>query len=270
MYIKGEIVKAFRPVGRILHLVIKLDHDINPRPGQFIMLWVPGIGEIPLSVSDYLRDLRLLELIVARVGKVTTYIHEHYREGTIVAIRGPYGNGFSLIKEGRPLVVAGGSGLAPFPLLLRALRRFGVNADVLVGFRSASEMFHIPKLRGLSRRLIIATDDGTYGIPGLIPDVLKRKHVRLEDYDVVYVCGKEPMIAEVVKLCHEMGIRCEASLERLMKCGIGVCGACVLDEAGLRVCKDGPVFEGSILVDLEDFSRFWRDHDGRKIKHPHC
>lgn len=270
MYTKGTIIHHHRPVQRILHLTIKLEDNILPSPGQFIMLWVPSVGEIPLSISDYSADSSLLELIIAKVGRVTSYIHENFRKGVKVAIRGPYGRGFSLVKSSKCLIIAGGSGLAPFPFLIRSLRNFNNVVDVLIGFKTKTEVFHLEKFQRLARKVWIATDDGSYGLSGLIPEILEKGIVELEEYDIVYSCGKEPMIAKVVRLCHDKGVQCQVSLERLIKCGIGICGACVLDDEGLRVCRDGPVFDGDILLSLEDFARYWRDHDGRKIRHPHC
>jgi len=267
-YNRGIIVHCEKPIERILWCSIKLERPIKPQPGQFIMLWVPDYGEIPLSISDYNEDRNILELIIARVGKVTSYIHETYTMGTYVTLRGPYGKGFSIVKNSKCLIIAGGSGLAPFPLLIRRLLQEGSSVDVLVGFRTLSEIFHIDKLRKLAENVYVATDDGSYGLKGTIPEVLTSNIITVEDYDIVYTCGKEIMMSYVVRHCYAKRVRCEASLERYMKCGIGLCGACVLDPLGLRVCKDGPVFPDKILLKLEDFGNYWRDFCGRKVKLP--
>lgn len=266
-YIKGRVHGLNKPIERVLWCQIKLEEPLKPEPGQFVMLWIPGQGEIPLSISDYSVDEGILELVIAKVGKVTTYIHERLKEGDLVALRGPYGRGFSVVRESTCLIVAGGCGLAPFPFLVRKLLEARSSVDVILGFKTASEVFHVAKFVHLARRTFVATDDGSYGLKGTVVDVIKGV-VDIKGYDIVYVCGKEKMMKAVVDLCREHNVRCEASLERYMKCGIGICGACVLDPLGLRVCRDGPVFSSTILALIEDFGQSWRDHCGRKIPIP--
>jgi dihydroorotate dehydrogenase electron transfer subunit len=110
--------------------------------------------------------------------------------------------------------------------------------------------------------VIITTDDGSLGIRGFTTDALKGL-LKEESFDCVYTCGPEMMMKKVFGLCKEFGVECQASLERYMKCGIGVCGQCCID--GLRVCKDGPVFSSEQLRKLDEFGVFERNKSGCKV-----
>jgi len=93
---------------------------------------------------------------------------------------------------------------------------------------------------------------------------MAEKHLSEHGCDMIYACGPERMLVAVLHLCKERGIPCQLSLERLMKCGSGLCGSCVLD--GLRVCADGPVFTGEQLSGSEEFGAWKRDETGRRVK----
>ena len=262
MYIRGVVVKDKLLTLNVKGYEIKLERDISPRPGQFVMLWVPGVGEIPLSVAQYIKG-GLIELIIAKVGKVTSYIHENFRSGTRVFIRGPYGNGFTVMERKKCLIVAGGCGLAPMLFLIEELVKKGSHVDVVLGFKTRYDVFYVDRFRELTDEVVVATEDGSYGIKGTAVDAM-RIMLDKKEYDIVYTCGKELMMVAVVNECLKRNIQVEASLERYMKCGIGICGTCVLEPLGLRVCKDGPVFSGEILSKVEDFGRYWHNPDGTK------
>ncbi|MBC7131076.1 dihydroorotate dehydrogenase electron transfer subunit, partial [Candidatus Bathyarchaeota archaeon] len=108
-----------------------------------------------------------------------------------------------------------------------------------------------------------ATEDGSYGFKGLATQLL-RKALAKERFEMIYACGPEPMIREAYNLAEKYSLGFEASLERLMRCAIGICGSCVI--GGYRVCRDGPVFTGEQLKEVKgEFGCWKRDFDGRKI-----
>ncbi|MDW8021205.1 MAG: dihydroorotate dehydrogenase electron transfer subunit [Nitrososphaerota archaeon] len=234
----------------------------SPGPGQFFMVWIPRVGEIPLSTADY-EDGELL-LAITRRGRVTGYIHENLRVGDRIYLRGPYGKGFNLPRGGdKTLLVGGGAGAAPLLFLAETIRERGGRCDALLGFRSGDEAFFLEEFKRSCGSLFLATDDGSMGSRGVIPDVL-RQILGERGYDAIYLCGPEPMMAEVADLVRGTGLRLEASLERYMRCGVGICGTCVLDPLGLRVCRDGPVFPLEVIVRIDGFGRWWRGFDSRK------
>jgi dihydroorotate dehydrogenase electron transfer subunit len=110
----------------------------------------------------------------------------------------------------------------------------------------------------------ITTDDGTQGRRGFVTDVLNE--IDISEYDRIYTCGPEIMMARVFEILRDAGAhgRAEFSLHRYFKCAIGVCGACCMDPHGLRVCKDGPVFNGELLVDSE-FGEYKRGASGMRV-----
>jgi dihydroorotate dehydrogenase electron transfer subunit len=108
---------------------------------------------------------------------------------------------------------------------------------------------------------LISTDDGSKGFHGFAAD-LAIKQLQKEGVDMVYTCGPEMMMKTLLDNCSDLGF--QASLERYMKCAIGLCGQCCIGK-GLRVCKEGPVFDGKTLKKVEDFGVFRRDSSGKKI-----
>ncbi|MDD1711187.1 MAG: dihydroorotate dehydrogenase electron transfer subunit [Methanoregulaceae archaeon] len=219
------------------------------RPGQFVMVTVPGIDEIPMALS------RSDAITVQRVGDATGALFQKY-PGDILGIRGPFGNGFPLIEG--TLAIAGGVGAAP----LRPLVMEGVVDCLIIGARTADELLFIPEL-AWKTRVLVATDDGSSGFHGPVTGLLKE--IPVSDYHQVCVCGPEKMMQAALLALDAVGMagRSYFSLHRYMKCGIGVCGSCCIDPDGRRVCRDGPVFAGNTLIDSE-LGKYSRDASGRK------
>ncbi len=259
-YARGIVVAAELAARQVLEL--KLEVDLTPpEPGQFVMLWVPGVGEVPMSVADY--EGGILTMYITRRGRVTGHLHDCVRVGARLFVRGPYGRGFSPIERGRALLVGGGTGAAPLHFLAKSLRERGVRCVAALGFKSAEHAILLSELSKLCR-VEVATDDGSLGFGGPVHE-LAAKLLGEGRFDIVYACGPEPMLVAVLGLARSSGVPLEASLERYMRCAVGVCGSCVLEPLGLRVCRDGPVFSGDVLSRIEDLGRWWRDADGRRI-----
>jgi len=261
VYISAIVEGVERFGGDVLRCTVKLERPLSSAPGQFVMLWVPRVGEIPLSVA--LEEGARAHLIIARKGRVTGYLYDNLREGARLFVRGPFGRGFT-VRGGSALLVGGGVGVAPLIHLARALSEAGARVTAAVGFRSGDYLGLADRLGRYADELYVATEDGSAGVRGtavgLAAPLLERTR-----YDVVYVCGREAMVRQIVELALSGGLEVEASLERLIKCGIGICGSCALEPLGLRVCREGPVFSGRVLVQLEDFGRWWRDAAGRRV-----
>jgi dihydroorotate dehydrogenase electron transfer subunit len=232
------------------------------QPGQFVMLWLPGVDEKPMSVARPTP----LTLTVARVGPFTTALHGR-KVGDPVGWRGPYGRGFSLHENRPALLVGGGCGVGPlYFLATRAVeRRFPT--IVALGARTALDLPYVERFRALGVDLLLATDDGTTGHKGYVTDLVAQltgqPANRPTDQPTVYACGPEQMLVAVHRLCRERSIPGQLSLERYMKCGFGICGQCALD--GYLVCQDGPVFDVEQLDGLRDFGRAHRSATGRRL-----
>jgi len=236
----------------------------NARPGQFLMLWVPGVDEIPLSILDVGED-GTVSVAVKKVGEATEALHR-MGVGDIVGVRGPFGNSFTE-KKGKILMAGGGTGMAPLWFLVKRLLPDVERLVFVMGAKTGDELLLMDELKkmliGRNRQLVATTEDGSCGITGLCTQPLE-KLLAKERFDMIYTCGPEPMIVKVFELAEAHNVRFEASLERLMRCAIGLCGSCVIGK--YRVCRDGPVFSGQQLKEVKvEFGFSKRDFDGKKI-----
>ncbi|NLE44569.1 MAG: dihydroorotate dehydrogenase electron transfer subunit [Chloroflexi bacterium] len=233
----------------------------DAQPGQFIMVWLPGNDEKPMSITSPAP----LTFTVARVGPFTTDLHQR-KVGDYIGWRGPYGRGFALDQHRPALLVAGGCGVGPIYFLACVAQELGVPTTVALGARSDVVMPLQDAFRELapSVELVLATDDGSLGHQGFITEVVRQHVVRERGIPpAIYACGPEGMLVTLHRMCVEMDLPGQFSLERYMKCGIGICGQCAVD--GLLVCKDGPVFDVAQLDSVADFGRFRHSATGRRI-----
>ena len=232
------------------------------KPGQFLMLWIPGVDEIPMSILDANED-GAVSVAVKKVGEATQALHNK-KTGEIIGLRGPFGNSFTL-KEGKILMVGGGTGIAPLLFLTKKLAPKATKLVFVIGAKTKEELLFIDKFEEACSKdnLIATTEDGSYGIKCLATKPLESILAK-EKFDVIYTCGPEQMMRRVLDLAEKCDIALEASLERLMRCAIGLCGSCVVGK--YCVCRDGPVFTASQLIEVKsEFGILKRDFDGRKI-----
>lgn len=226
-------------------------------PGQFAMVWVPGAEEIPMSLS-YMHD-GLAGMTVRKVGRGSEALYGE-KEGGLIGVRGPYGRGFEIVR-GKALLVGGGTGLAPLLPLAEHLLKL-VRLKLVAGAKSAEDMVFFDRARRLlGEDTIFVTEDGSVGEKGLAGDVACRL---IDEFDVVYTCGPEQMMRKVYEVAKERGLKFQASLERFMRCGLGLCGSCAIGR--YLVCKDGPVFDEEMLKEVEgEFGLYFRDRCGRRL-----
>jgi len=237
----------------------------NAKPGQFLMVWVPGVDEIPLSLS-FIGPGDRAGFTVLKLGEATTALHKKKR-GDIIGIRGPYGTPFNPVS-GNVLVVGGGTGVAPLIPLIEALVKQKTEITFVLGVKTVERLLFMNRIKKIlskvKSRLIVTTDDGSFGIKGFASDPV-REILEENKFNIIYTCGRERLMYEVFKQAEREGMPVQASLERFMKCGVGICGQCVLDPLGLRVCKDGPVFTSETLRKITDFGVYTRNASGKKI-----
>lgn len=244
-----EIVRVKRIVRENPYVkTLFLERKIEAGPGQFVMVWIPGLDEKPFSLSYTGRETGIT---VEKKGKFTERLFG-MEEGDYVGLRGPYGKGF--VPKANACVVAGGCGLAPVSVLIERLKE----PFVIIGARTEDRLI----FRSRFPKAKITTDDGSFGARGFTTDVLEDA-LKEKRFGAVYTCGPEIMIRKVFEKCEKHGIECQASLERYMKCGFGVCGQCEIN--GLRVCKDGPVFPSEKLRGMKDFGKEARLKTGKKV-----
>jgi dihydroorotate dehydrogenase electron transfer subunit len=227
-------------------------------PGQFVMIWMPGDDELPMSLSYTEGPSK--GVTIKAMGE-TSRRALALRPGSHVGVRGPYGNRFDLTPR-RVLVVGGGSGTAVLAPAAERVLATGGSVTVALGATQAPELLFRDRLARAGARVEVATDDGSEGWGGFVTGVSDRL-LRERRFDAVWTCGPEVMMRKVVAQAAPLRIPVFCSVERHMKCALGMCDACALGP--YHVCKDGPVFSADRLAVTADFGAFHRDASGRRV-----
>jgi dihydroorotate dehydrogenase electron transfer subunit len=231
-------------------------------PGQFSMVWVPGVDEVPMSVLA-IQGKTEAGVVIKKGGPVSTALWEK-KVGDPFWIRGPYGHPYTVGHHQKLLVVGGGTGLVPLLSLLVHFR--GRDVTLITGARTSNELLFKDWLIADSKehhfKLVFATDDGTYGEKNQVPRVAEEA-LQKEQFDAIYTCGPEPMMKKIYDLAMTAHCHVQVSLERVFKCGVGICAACVIGP--YLVCRDGPVFSERELSAMPEFGHTRRDLSGKKV-----
>jgi len=219
------------------------------------MVWAPRVDEKPYVIS-YLDEDRFA-ITVQQRGPFSALLCS-MKGGEKLGFRGPYGSGFRGIEPlaagSGSALIGGGCGMAGLRLLKEALPE----STLVQGAQTKEDLVFLDRFPDQ----IVFTDDGSAGEKGL-PTQWLSESVARGRLRQVYTCGPELMMFRVVDICRRGGVACQASLERYMKCGMGLCGQCECD--GRRVCVEGPVFDAAELADMPSFGRVKRDKAGRAV-----
>lgn len=233
------------------------DQLFDYTPGQFAMLSIPCVGEIPIGIASSPSEEGIVKFTVFKTGKVTSCLH-NMKVGDEMGIRGPFGNGFPLKEmEGKNLLFVGG-GFA-FTTLRSTIKSFLESGerekygriDVVYGARHPGMLLYRDELVEWEKRDDIhmhitvdqAEDQEWAYHTGFVPAIVETCAPKNADNAIAIVCGPPVMIKFTLPVLKELGYReCDIlmSLENRMKCGIGMCGRCNIGKE--LVCKDGPVF----------------------------
>jgi len=279
MHFKEYTLRSVEHVNEDLGLLHFKEGMPTCRPGQFVSVWVPGVtpsgealGEKPFAPA-IAADERGLCLAVRAVGTLTKHLVTQVAPGDKVYIRGPYGNPFSVPlagsvqKDAVYVMVGGGTGIAPLLLFAEKLQDAGVNRAqirVYLGGRAAEHIYFEEEFKAYSDHVYVATNDGSLGFKGFVTECLKADLPEISAGGAVHYanCGPELMMANAVKV-QEAGrfATIECSVERYMKCSVGICGVCSCD--GLRTCVDGPVLGYDFL---KNSSMFGKKHRAKTTK----
>ena len=248
----GCLVSEVLSKEEIAHRCFKIGFDsiLEFQPGQFVMIWLPDVDEIPMSISHAGPDFTGITVKV--IGEATEAL-SRVSKGDRIRVRGPYGKGFEPSGE-RALLVAGGIGTAPLLPLAKQLADRKSKIMVIIGARTQNELVLADEFSNLGADTEISTDDGSAGFHGTAAELCSETVGKLE-FDSIYCCGPEPMIGAIVNIAQWNGIWGQASVERLMKCGIGICGSCSISDR--LVCRDGPIFDLAQLDELHTINKFF-------------
>jgi dihydroorotate dehydrogenase (NAD+) catalytic subunit len=220
--------------------ILTFDRKLNIQAGEFIFLWVPGVGEKPFSA---LTD-DPFSLVVIDVGHFTHAVLD-LAEGTECYVRGPHGIPVDPPEGAKVMAVAGGTGLAA---VYQVARDFG-NAEVFTGARTAERLYFLEECQQIAE-VHVATDDGSAGYHGVVTELLRQrlKEMSAEERDtlVFYNCGPSPMVHAAIAVQREFcrDDQIFNAIDYLTKCGVGICGACAAPD-GRRLCVDGPFLSAS-------------------------
>jgi dihydroorotate dehydrogenase electron transfer subunit len=263
----ARISETVMETSSVKTLVFKDRLGSKASAGQFLMVWIPRIEEIPMSVMVSRREGHAA-VTVKKHGKGTTALFE-MDVGDFIGLRGPYGNRFTISTEfTNVLLIGGGTGLVPLLRLAANITRLNIRCTLIIGARTKDEVIFEEYARKFlsdgKGKVIVTTDDGSYGLKGTASDGMV-KTIGEERYDCVYTCGPELMMKKIFEISKERSLPIQASLERYMKCGIGICGSCCIDR--WLVCRDGTVFDSNQLSRMKEFGMAFRDKDGQKLQY---
>lgn len=254
-----KIERVVEETPTVRTLIFSDDVMSNALPGQFAMVWVPGINELPMSVMIVFEEGKAA-FTVRKHGPASTGLY-NVEVGDFIGVRGPYGNSFN-IKEGKLLLIGGGTGLVPLMRLASKVKKTD-EVTVLIGAKTKEEIFFEQLantiLKDNPHEVIVTTEDGSFGKKGLVTEEFE-KLINKTRFEAVYTCGPELMMYKVVQIAASKEIFVQASLERMMKCGVGICGSCCMGKD--LVCKDGTVFDGNYLLSSKEFGHFHRNKAG--------
>lgn len=255
-----RIASVVRDAPRVFRWTFDVDGGFRFQPGQFNMLYAHGVGEVAISISGDPADPGVLVHTVRAVGSVTR-VMEGFEEGAWVGVRGPYGSAWPIAEaRGSDVVfVAGGIGLAPLrPAILHVLaRREGYGrVTILYGARSPADMIYRDELQRWRGRfdcrveaIVDAAGRDWYGPVGVVTRLIS--DAEPGPHATAFVCGPEIMMRFAVRELERRGVPTHSiwvSMERNMKCGVGLCGHC--QWGGSFVCKDGPVYRFDRIASL--------------------
>lgn len=234
------------------------------KAGQFLMVWIPRMEELPMSVM--ISDKQYYAALTVRKKGFGSSALYSKAIGDNLGVRGPYGNAFKICKNDKNvLLVGGGTGLVPLLRFTKNLNETRTDTTLIIGAKSKAEVFFEKRaedyLVDTKHKIIVTTEDGSYGIKGYATDAML-KIIADNKYDAVYTCGPELMMKKVFDIASAIPIPVQASLERYMKCGIGICASCCIGDR--LVCRDGTVFNHKALAALSEFGNAYRDKSGRR------
>ncbi len=227
------------------------------KPGQFIIIRANETAErIPLTIADSDVNAGTVSVIFQKVGKSTKIIGMMNEGDYLLDFVGPLGTPSEFEGMTRVAVIGGGLGCAIALPQAKALHNKGVYVDVIAGFRNKELVILEEEMKNSSENLYICTDDGSYGMKGLVTEKLRERIEAGVGYDTVIAIGPPVMMKFVSLLTKEYGIKTIVSMNPIMIDGTGMCGGCRVTVGGevKFACIDGPDFDGH-LVDFDELIR---------------
>lgn len=254
-------------------LVIKAPEiAAKAEPGQFVILRVEERGErIPLTIADFNRQAGTITIIFQEVGYTTKCLAKLEAGEELLDFVGPLGLPSEIKDYGKVVCVGGGVGIAPVYPIARALKEAGNYVISIIGARTKELLILEPEMVQASDRLLVATDDGSYGHHGFVTDLVRQVMEEEKELAILWAIGPMIMMKNVAETTRTAGLKTIVSMNPIMVDGTGMCGACRVSVGGETkfACVDGPEFDGH-LVDWNLAVRraaMYRDEEQRVIAH---
>ena len=265
--------------GRTSRLVLDAPHIANTaKPGHFIMLRINETGErFPLTIADTDKEHGTITIVYLVMGKSTTLL-ESLKEGAeILDVAGPLGRPTHIVEGGKNhkvICVGGGTGVAAMHHIAKGHSQAGNYVIAVIGARSQDLLLYYDELSKFCDEVLVATNDGSMGVKGMVTDPLIERLNADKDIKEVIAIGPVPMMEAIAKLTKEYNIPTTVSLNSLMVDGMGMCGACRVTVNGETkfTCVDGPEFNGH-QVDFNELKTrlsSFRDKEAESVEHYKC
>jgi ferredoxin--NADP+ reductase len=241
------------------------------KPGQFVIVRGSEEGErIPLTIADVDRSRGAISLVIQGVGKSTRQLNSLNEGDSILDLAGPLGRATDLHPGRKVCCIGGGIGTAVVYPIASGYKALQGEVTVIIGGRNKGFVILEPELRAVADRVIVTTDDGSYGTQGLVTDALKALLADGLTFDEVVAVGPLPMMKAVVEVTRPLNIPTTVSLNPLMVDGTGMCGGCRVSVGGEQkfVCVDGPEFDG-LQVDFDELNarlRAYREQEQESLR----
>lgn len=227
----------------------------SAKPGQFVQVRCSDTLEPflrrPLSIHR-LKTQREIEILYEVIGKGTELLARK-KKGDFLKVLGPLGNGFTMPLSA--ILIAGGIGVAPLVFLAEVLAKKKIKMTVLIGAKTKKMLLCEKDFKKLGAEVCVATDDGSKGHRGFVSGLFQKilQATSDERRATIYTCGPQPMLKSIATICVKHKIKCYASLEEKMACGIGACLGCAVRIKGKGIvyklaCKDGPIFDTKDII----------------------
>jgi ferredoxin--NADP+ reductase len=244
----------------------------NAKAGNFIVVIPDEKGErIPLTIYDWNKDKGILYMVFQEIGLSTTKLGMLKEGGSIFAVAGPFGKHFHSEKYGNTVVIGGGVGVPAIFPIARQLRKDGNKVTSIIGYRTKDMVVLEDEMKTVSDSVIVATNDGSHGVKGLVTEVLQSMIDKGEKIDLVVAVGPVVMMKAVSELTLKYNLKTIVSLNAMMVDATGMCGGCRVTVGGevKFSCVDGPDFDGHKVDFNQLTSRLaaYKEHEKVSLDH---
>ncbi len=229
----------------------------SAKAGQFVILRGREGGErVPVTLVDWDKEKGTITIIIQAIGKSTSMFNSFKQGEKFLNIAGPLGTPVEIKNYGTVAVVGGGVGIAEVYPIARAFKEAGNRVIAVLGARTKDLLILEKEMTDLCDRTVSTTDDGSYGMKGMVTDAIQKLHDEGEKINAGFIIGPIPMMKFTSRLMDKLGMEPHASLNPIMLDGTGMCGCCrVTVEGKVRfACVDGPMFP-SKTIDFDELIR---------------